>query len=361
MKSPFTKPIRLDGEGLMRAIRREGDLDRVYFVDLYVDWEIQKAIGERYGIWEDIDPADPWARWKKEIAYQRFVGYDWVNGWIGGMDWPLPGHFVKDTSGLERDGGRRFIELHTGPIQNWEDFEKYPWPSLETADLSEMEWLNKNLPDDMVLFSPRGGHNFEFISMLMGYESLCYALVENRELVKAICDRLDDYFTGFAKIACQFDRVTAHWGTDDWGFRTGTLISPDDLREFIIPGHQHVAEMAHSCGKSYLLHCCGQIEDVMPDILNVVKADVRHSFEDTILPVTDAKKKWGDQIALFGGIDMDFICRATPEQIRKRVRETLDVCQPGGGYCLGTGNSVANYIPVENYLAMLDEGRLYGS
>jgi uroporphyrinogen decarboxylase len=32
---------------------------------------------------------------------------------------------------------------------------------------------------------------------------------------------------------------------------------------------------------------------------------------------------------------------------------------PGGGYCLGTGNSVANYIPLENYLAMVDEGRLY--
>lgn len=30
---------------------------------------------------------------------------------------------------------------------------------------------------------------------------------------------------------------------------------------------------------------------------------------------------------------------------------------PGGGYCLGTGNSVANHIPTENYLAMLDEGR----
>ncbi len=32
---------------------------------------------------------------------------------------------------------------------------------------------------------------------------------------------------------------------------------------------------------------------------------------------------------------------------------------PGGGYCLGTGNSVANYIPLDNYLAMVDEGRRY--
>jgi len=27
----------------------------------------------------------------------------------------------------------------------------------------------------------------------------------------------------------------------------------------------------------------------------------------------------------------------------------------GGGYALGSGNSITNYIPIENYLIMLDE------
>ena len=66
-------------------------------------------------------------------------------------------------------------------------------------------------------------------------------------------------------------------------------------------------------------------------------------------------------IALIGGIDVDFLCRHDADAVRKRVRDTLDVCLDGGGYCLGTGNSVANYIPLENYLAMLDEGRRYGA
>jgi len=33
----------------------------------------------------------------------------------------------------------------------------------------------------------------------------------------------------------------------------------------------------------------------------------------------------------------------------------------GLGYCLGTGNTVANYLPLENYLAMLEEGRRYAA
>ncbi len=41
------------------------------------------------------------------------------------------------------------------------------------------------------------------------------------------------------------------------------------------------------------------------------------------------------------------------------MRETLQQCMDGGGYCLGTGNSVANYVPLDNYLAMVDEGRRF--
>jgi hypothetical protein len=54
-----------------------------------------------------------------------------------------------------------------------------------------------------------------------------------------------------------------------------------------------------------------------------------------------------------------FVARRDPVQIRQLVRKTLEVCQPGEGYCLGLGNWVTDYIPPENYLAVLDEGRRF--
>ena len=42
------------------------------------------------------------------------------------------------------------------------------------------------------------------------------------------------------------------------------------------------------------------------------------------------------------------------------LRTTRFGGKPGGGYALGTGNSVTNYIPVRNYIAMLDEGMKVG-
>jgi len=67
-----------------------------------------------------------------------------------------------------------------------------------------------------------------------------------------------------------------------------------------------------------------------------------------------------NRIAVLGGVDVGFLCRTTPEEVRRYVRNILETCAPDGGYCLGTGNSVANYIKVENYLTMLDEGLRWG-
>jgi uroporphyrinogen decarboxylase len=203
------------------------------------------------------------------------------------------------------------------------------------------------------------GSYAENITWLMGYERLCYALYDQRDLVQAIAEKLTAIFRVTVKMILQFDRVKAVWGSDDMGFRTGTLISPEDLRTFVLPGHKALAQMTHNAGHPYLLHSCGWIERVMDDPIADVGIDAKHSFEDTIENVVAFKEKYGRRIAVLGGIDVDFLCRAAEGDIRERVRQTLAACQPGGGYCLGTGNSVANYIPMDSYLTMLDEGRKF--
>jgi uroporphyrinogen decarboxylase len=203
-------------------------------------------------------------------------------------------------------------------------------------------------------------HFAEYLCWLMGFETLCYALFDQRDLVAAISRRLIELYEAAVQRMLAFDRVRVIWGPDDMGFRNGTLISPRDLREFVLPGHRAMAHAAHAAGRPYLLHCCGKIDAIMDDLLDGVGIDGLHSFEDTIRTVEQTKAAHGHRIAVLGGIDVDFLCRADEEAIRQRVRRTLEQCQPGGGYCLGTGNSVANYVPLDNYLVMLDEGRRFG-
>ena len=54
---------------------------------------------------------------------------------------------------------------------------------------------------------------------------------------------------------------------------------------------------------------------------------------------------------------VDLLARGDLEAIRRRTREVINACAPTGRWALGSGNSFANYIPLEAYRAMLDEGR----
>jgi len=356
---------------LIRILRREGGNSkshgtaikdftpsRVHNMELFLDVEIQEAVAERFRLLKGLRHEDPYYHCKRNAAVMRFLGYDHVFSFLD-IEMPLFRLDTADTAALPR-AARSFQDEHHGPIMSWEDFEKYPWPDVATSSFADLDWYQENLPEDMCIIPSGTGWLCEHITWLMGYETLCYALFDQRDLVKAISDRLVAIARQALARVLSYSKVKAVWGHDDMGFKTGTLISPADLREFVLPGHKMLAKMAHDAGRPYLLHSCGQLSEIMPDLIDDVGIDAKHSFEDTILPVADAKRLYGEKITLLGGIDMNFICTADEPAIRRRVRRTLDACMPGGGYCLGTGNSVANYIPLDNYLVMLDEGRRWG-
>jgi uroporphyrinogen decarboxylase len=53
---------------------------------------------------------------------------------------------------------------------------------------------------------------------------------------------------------------------------------------------------------------------------------------------------------------VDKLCRLPENELRVYVRDIIQNCLPGGRFALGSGNTVANYVPLRNYLAMIDEG-----
>ncbi len=65
------------------------------------------------------------------------------------------------------------------------------------------------------------------------------------------------------------------------------------------------------------------------------------------------------RIAVLGGLDINILSGGTPEEVRNRTRYLLKVCGPRGRYAIGSGNSVPSYVPVANYLAMVDEAHAY--
>jgi uroporphyrinogen decarboxylase len=133
------------------------------------------------------------------------------------------------------------------------------------------------------------------------------------------------------------------------------MISPSGLRERVLPWHKHFADMAHARGVPYFLHSCGNLDVILEDLISEVGIDGKHSYEDAILPVQEFQARYGKRIAVLGGVDVDILASATPERVRQKTRALIDTCGARGRYAVGSGNSIPSYIPVANYLAMVDE------
>jgi uroporphyrinogen decarboxylase len=287
------------------------------------------------------------------IEFWFRLGYDFVR-FERGLPFRIKQVLVPDTASGPT-GKRAWAEEHEGTIQNWADLESYPWPAVEEMDFFPFEYLSSHLPAGMGLLTCHAGGVFEHLSWIMSLEGLCLALVENPDLVSALSERIGALMTGFYGHVLDLDHVSAIFAGDDLGFRTGTLIAPSDLRKYCLPWHRRFAAMAHEKGIPYFLHSCGNVEAVMEDLIADVGIDGKHSFEDAIIPVEEFQARYGQRIAVLGGLDVHILASSSPEGVRRRTRQLVETCGRRGRYSVGSGNSIPSYVPVANYLAMLDE------
>jgi uroporphyrinogen decarboxylase len=240
----------------------------------------------------------------------------------------------------------------------WEDFERIRWPNVDTFDFFPYEYLNSHLPDGMGLISSHGGGIFEHITWMMSLEGFCSVLISDPSLIKAVSERIGELMLKFYRHLLTLDKLVAVFPGDDMGYNVGTLVSPKDLRTYFLPWHKKFAAMAHEEGLPYFLHSCGNLEKIMADLIDDVKIDGKHSYENNIIPVQDFQKKYGVKIAVLGGLDLNVLGASTPEQVRRQTRSLIEVCGARGRYAVGSGNSIPSYVPVNNYFAMVDEALL---
>ena len=313
---------------------------------------IEKIAGIRLGnLYETIDPSELRKLMTHYNNFWKQMGYDTVT-WEIGITSVMPGNGA--------------LGAHLpGAIKTRKDFDEYPWGSIEDRYFSRwsthFEVLRETMPEGMKAFAGPGNGVFECVQDVVGYEHLCLLTIDDPQLY-------DDLFkvAGDVSVAI-WKRFLEQYGDiyavcrfgDDLGYKGSTMLPSKDIKEKIIPQYKRVVDLVHAAGKPFVLHSCGNIFNVMEDIVEVAGIDGKHSNEDAIAPFSAWIEKYGDRISNFGGIDMDVLCQKSPEEVRQYTLKVLDYSKGHGGVAYGSGNSIPDYVPVEGYLAMVNTIREY--
>jgi uroporphyrinogen decarboxylase len=336
MKLHNRKP---DIENLYKVLRREKP-SRPTLFELFMNLPLYERLAGRT-LPKTGDPA--LENLKLVVDAYAAAGYDYASTHGSNFGFASGAHERKKT-----------ISLNEGFVITGEaSFEAYKWPEPENYDYSRLEKIRPFLPDGMKLMAMGPCGVLENVISLTGYDNLCLMLYDTPDLVQAIFDNVGERLLRYYEIALEFDTVGLLMSNDDWGFKTQTFLTPPDMRKYVFPWHKKYVELAHKHGIPAVLHSCGYFGEVMEDVIEYIRFDGKHSYEDVILPVEDSYEKWRGRIAILGGIDVNWIITHSEAEITARCRAMLDRAGEYGGYALGTGNSVPEFIPQDHFIALL--------
>ena len=324
---PYFRKPEPDFGRLKTVLTRSGRPDYVPVYELYANVEtIRKFMDGR-----DAGPS--------HYLFYLWAGYDYVPVW---PDLQMELGSLVDTS-------------KPYPITGLSSLEAYAWPRKEEMGASAFEQLKPILPEGMCIIGQTGGP-FEMAQQLTGYQNLCYFLYDEPELVERLFFQIGRIYEDLYTLMAAQPGVGALVISDDMGYKNGPMVGYDTLRRYVKPIHAKIVQIAHQAGLPVILHSCGSLGLLLDEWIDEVGVDAKHSFEDGILPVTQAYQQCWPRAAILGGYDLNRLCHDTPKEVYAHCRELIEMGRQGG-YALGSGNSIPDYVPVDNYLAMLNAAR----
>jgi len=84
------------------------------------------------------------------------MGYDFTRVEVS-LPLPAISRVINDTAVGNQDHNRAWQGMDDGPIKTWEDFERYPWPTISDDNFYIHQYICKNLPEGMGFITCHAG------------------------------------------------------------------------------------------------------------------------------------------------------------------------------------------------------------
>lgn len=293
-----------------------------------------------------------------EIDFWYKAGYDYVK-LQPAVDFN-PAKIKSDTNLTYNDDGtvfRKWASESSGVITSLKEFDEYIFPHTNEIDYKKFEEASKNLPEGMGIIG-QYGDIFTMTWEMMGFENFSFALFEDATLIKMINEKVGEIVLSMFSNMAEMDFVNVLWYSDDIAYTNGLMVSPETLEKYFFPWLEKIGQIAKKFNKPLIYHSDGILFDVIERLIEC-GISALHPIEPKAMDILEVKKRFGDRIALIGNIDVDLLARGSKEEIRKNVLFNIENVGFNGGYCVGSGNSIPEYVILENYITMIETAKSF--
>lgn len=293
---------------------------------------------------------------KDDVEFWHKAGYDYIK-LQPKVDFNPAKIGAQENLTFSQDGTlvRKWASESHGIISTMEDFEKYVFPQKEDFDYSNFDKVASLLPEGMGVIG-QYGDIFTMTWEMMGFESFSLKLFEDPELIETLNNRLGELVLSMFEVMAAHPNVQVLWYSDDIAYTNSLLVSPMVLDQVFFPWLKKIGDVAKKYNKPLIYHTDGILYDVFDKIIEC-GVDAIHPIEPKAMNICEVKERYGDKLCLIGNVDVDILSRGTPEEVKGLIKDNIEKVGYNGGYCIGSGNSIPEYVIFENYLALLETAK----
>jgi hypothetical protein len=198
---------------------------------------------------------------------------------------------------------------------------------------------------------------YEFV---IGLNDAMVMIHEDRELFEELMSRSADYAAALARKAIEAG-IDFLFAADDFAYNKGLFVRPEVFRQVWRPHFDRILEPAREAGVPILFHSDGKLDDAMEMLLDM-GIDGLTPMDPSGIDYRDYKRRYGNRVTLFGNVDITWpLASGTPADVERDVIEHMEALKPGGRWVAGSAHSIVNYIPHENFVAMINAFHKYGT
>ncbi len=191
---------------------------------------------------------------------------------------------------------------------------------------------------------------YEFVIGMADTMMMCY---EQRDLVEEMLDVSTDYYEKLVAVAVA-QGLDVFYFADDFAWKNGLMIPPQLFKEIWIPRAARLISPAVDAGVPVFFHSDGKIDDAVEWLIDI-GIDGINPMDPYGVDYRDYKKRFGARVTLSGNIDVENpLVHGSPADVEADVVAHMEALKPGGRYIAGSSHSVTNFVPHENFIAMLN-------